>query len=182
MIPPDLTHLADVLLAAAAAGATIAFAYLAGRRVPTVGRFKPLAVTVAIALPAVLLAWLVTQPELGIRSAYGNATLAAVDGPRSPDPFAVALAPPVAEGRPGQPISASAEVASFSPSPATNGGNDQGGPVVPPPPTSSSPAPPTTPSPSPSPSPSPTETTAPPSPTSPTAPPTQSDTADRNEA
>jgi hypothetical protein len=176
MTPPDLTHLADLLLAVAAAGATLVFAFLAGQRVPSVSRLKVIGSTVAIALPGVLLALMVSQPELGIRSAYGSFTDTVLSA-GSPEPEVGPMSPPVAGGPSLQRISASAEVASSSPSPEPSQAGNLGGPNPPVAPTTT--APPTTAAPTatatPTPTASPTQSTAPPSPSGTTAQPTASD-------
>ncbi|HJR98565.1 MAG TPA: hypothetical protein VJ979_11730 [Actinomycetota bacterium] len=180
MSPREWTDLAYVVLTAAGAGAALAFAYLAGQRVMGSARFRVWAGAVLVAIPGVVLGWLLTQPELGVRSAYGGFT-DAIFGTETPG----AQSTPVSGSelaRP-RPIRRTRAGADPSPTPSNTVRVDPEhpgtGPAPPPqPPVTETPSPTQTPTPSPTPSPSTSPSpTQSPSPTpSPTASPSPSDT------
>jgi hypothetical protein len=164
MSPREWTDLAYVVLTAAAAGAALAFAYLAGQRVMGSARFRVWAGAVLVAIPGVVLGWLLTQPELGVRSAYGGFT-DAIFGTETPG----AQSTPVSGSelaRPRPMRDRPAETVPFT-KPSTTEPADPGHPGSGPAP---SPQPSVTPSPSPTQTPSPTPTPTP----SPSSTPTQS--------
>jgi hypothetical protein len=172
MSPREWSDLAYVVLTAAAAGAVLAFAYLAGQRVINSATLRVWAGAILVAIPGVFLGWLLTQAELGVRSAYGGFA-DAVFGPETPgvesEPVSRAeLARP-------RPKKETRERVDLTPSPTPTDvaldDQEQPGsgpaPTHQPPPASPSPTSPTpTPTPTPSPTPSPTQSPSPtPSPT-----------------
>jgi len=164
MSPREWTDLAYVVLTAAAAGAALAFAYLAGHRVIGSAKLRVWAGAVLVAIPGVFLGWLLTQPELGVRSAYGGFT-DAIFGAETPG----AQSTPVSRNelaRP-RPMRERPEGADASTKPSDAVPLDPGHPGTGPAPP---PEPPVTPTPSPTQTPSPTPTPTP----SPSPPPTQS--------
>ena len=170
MSPREWSDLAYVVLTAAATGAVLAFAYLAGQRVINSATLRVWTGAILVAIPGVFLGWLLTQPELGVRSAYGGFA-DAVFGPETPgvesDPVSTEeLARP-------RPKKETRERADLTPSPTdvTLDDQEQPGsgpaPTHQPPPASPSPTSPTpTPTQTPSPTPTPTQSPSPtPSPT-----------------
>jgi hypothetical protein len=68
----DPTNLTNVLLIAVAGGAILAFGFLASQRVIRSASYRVWIGAALIAVPGLILGWMVTQPELGVRSAYGE--------------------------------------------------------------------------------------------------------------
>ncbi len=176
MSPREWSDLAYVVMTAAAAGAALGFAYMAGQRVINSAKLRVWTGAILVAVPGVFLGWLLTQPELGVRSAYGGFA-DAVFGPETPgvesEPVSRAeLARP-------RPKKETREQADLNPSPTSVVPDDQEqsgsgpAPTHQPPPASPSPTSPTpTPTPTPSPTPSPTQSPSPTPSTTPTPSPT----------
>ena len=157
MIPDNLTGLTNVLLTAGAAGAVLAFAYLAGQRMMRSDRVRLWVGAALVAIPGLLLGWAVTRPELGVTTAYGEFTEAILGSTTNPVVDARPAPRPVVRRTHGSGVgAATAGRPSASPTaavPAAQGETDS-----PPPDISPSPSPSETPSETPSPTPTPSET------------------------
>jgi hypothetical protein len=186
MTPDDLTGLTNVLLTAGAAGAVLAFAYLARQRMMRSDRTRLWVGAALVAVPGLLLGWAVTRPELGVTAAYGEFT-EAILGTTPVVDARPAPRPPVARRTPASGVEeATSDRSSDGPTSAPVVGGDTESPAPPgttPPPPSATPSVTPTPTPSPSPSVTPTPTPSPsPSGTpSPTPTPSPSPGADDDE-
>jgi hypothetical protein len=156
----DLTNLTNVLLIAVAGGAILAFGYLASQRVIRSGSYRVWAGAALVAIPGLLLGWMVTQPSLRVQEAYGEISQAILGEEPSPSQPTRTIDPPKAGGR-GQ-VRGTSSAPSLSPTPDQPvAGGPTGGPAPPPTNTSSPPEPTPTESPSPTPSTSPSPTPSP---------------------
>ena len=179
MTPDDLTGLTNVLLTAGAAGAVLAFAYLARQRIRHSDKVRLWVGAALVAIPGLLLGWVVTRPQLGVTAAYGEFTEAilgttpVIDARPAPRPVVGRTpAPDVGGAAAGRPSDASttAPVTQAAQSPQPTDPTQTTSPSVtasvtpttsPSPSPSDTPTPSTTPSPSGTPTPTPTPSPSP---------------------